>query len=534
MDLNITYWRVELTDNDSETLSDDENFDNSLLSSSAIRQNANISHPRNPVQDIFGSSETVFRAYFPPWNPSTKLYNLKNHFNKNVLTQYPCVPCSYCSRLQYPTKAKWELYDINTQYPLEIVYQNIPQVKLVFHTDNSKPKRIAICSSCYNSHNHFKIPVPDPIPDEIYNVPLYHRIYLSPIHLSCSLGRVPNTNAYTNYRHLTGTFKYSKNINALALYSGTVGAILSNHSNSWYHSSLDNAAIWLRDHNPYFKPYQTLINRETWNRPPIIFPSASPSDISQNQPIFDINSRPSGVVLPPYDFDTEIHNEDFHYSRLMAGFLTDPNDKELPIPFYDKNIEALLFPDLFPYGRGFYSNNENTNRQFKDSLGNYAKSLLLCPDPRWRLSWYWPHYIYLTLEKLRNHQNRTRILNQRNISVSQLLTTANFITNSIYTGRPIINETKTTTIPSYIRTGDSYFRQKEHHINTMVQSFGLPQIFYTMTMAEGHWSHLHDILSKTDNKDTLPSNRPLHTYLHYHHRLSAIHQHLWKKPNLTD
>jgi len=68
----------------------------------------------------------------------------------------------------------------------------------------------------------------------------------------------------------------------------------------------------------------------------------------------------------------------------------------------------------------------------------------------------------------------------------------------------------------------------------MVQGFGLPQIFYTMTMAESHWSHLRNILSKTDNKDTLPSNRPLHTYLHYHHRLSSMHQHLWKNPNLTD
>ena len=162
--------------------------------------------------------------------------------------------------------------------------------------------------------------------------------------------------------------------------------------------------------------------------------------------------------MPPYDFDAEIHNEDYHYSRLMAGFLTDPNNKELPISFYDKNIEPLLFPDLFPYGKGFYINDENTNRQFKDSLGNYAKSLLLCPDPRWRLSWYWPHYIYLTLEKLRNHQNRIRILNQRNVSSSHQLTTADFITNSVYTGRSIINETKTTTVPSYIRTEDSYFR----------------------------------------------------------------------------
>ena len=76
------------------------------------------------------------------------------------------------------------------------------------------------------------------------------------------------------------------------------------------------------------------------------------------------------------------------------------------------------------------------------------------------------------------------MLNQHNVSISHQLTAADFITNSVYTGRPIINETKTTTVPSYIRTGDSYFHQKEHHINTMVQGFGLPQIFYTMTMAE--------------------------------------------------
>ena len=68
----------------------------------------------------------------------------------------------------------------------------------------------------------------------------------------------------------------------------------------------------------------------------------------------------------------------------------------------------------------------------------------------------------------------------------------------------------------------------------MVQAFGLPQIFYTMTMAENHWTHLHKILAKTDNKDTLPSNRPFHTYQHYHHRLSSMHQYLWKNPNLTD
>ena len=106
MNLNINHWRVELSDDDSESYfdSDYENFDDSLFSSFAVRQTANAEHSRIPIQS---SSNITFRAYFPSWQPSTKLHNLKTRFDKNILTQYPCVPCSYCSRLQYPTKAKW-------------------------------------------------------------------------------------------------------------------------------------------------------------------------------------------------------------------------------------------------------------------------------------------------------------------------------------------------------------------------------------------------------------------------------------------
>ncbi|PKC01098.1 hypothetical protein RhiirA5_427252 [Rhizophagus irregularis] len=73
------------------------------------------------------------------------------------------------------------------------------------------------------------------------------------------------------------------------------------------------------------------------------------------------------------------------------------------------------------------------------------------------------------------------------------LGTADFITNNIYTECPIINETKTTTVASYISTRVSYFCQKEHHINTMVQGFGLPQISYTMTIAEIYWLLIGDL-----------------------------------------
>src|SRR2546423_15601470 len=59
--------------------------------------------------------------------------------------------------------------------------------------------------------------------------------------------------------------------------------------------------------------------------------------------------------MAPYDFNPEIHNEDFNYNRLMAGFINNPDESQLPISYNDKNLEGLLFPDLFPNGKGFYN-----------------------------------------------------------------------------------------------------------------------------------------------------------------------------------
>ena len=42
---------------------------------------------------------------------------------------------------------------------------------------------------------------------------------------------------------MKGSFGFSRNINAFALYTETVGAILSNNKkNSWYHPTLINAS----------------------------------------------------------------------------------------------------------------------------------------------------------------------------------------------------------------------------------------------------------------------------------------------------
>ncbi|CAG8788315.1 14284_t:CDS:2, partial [Cetraspora pellucida] len=113
-------------------------------------------------------------------------------------------------------------------------------------------------------------------------------------------------------------------------------------------------------------------------------------------------------------------------------------------------------------------------------------------------------------------------------------TTIEIIEHSTYTDGWRYSETKTSPIPTFIRTGDGYFQKKNMHLNTMIRELGLPTIFIMLTMAEGSWTHLHNILANTDNKDLLPTNRPLHATLHFIHRLQNIKKYIWKDPNVSE
>ncbi len=246
-----------------------------------------------------------------------------------------------------------------------------------------------------------------------------------------------------------------------------MGAILENNNSNqhWYHESLNGAALWLKNNNPYFRPYNHIVLHTNQDGSRIVFPTAT---ISDNQDLSSSNhsiTHPK-LIMPSYDFNPEIHNEDFRYNRLMAGFISNPNEKQLPISYNDKNLEGLLFPDLFPSGTGFYNDTFNSeNRQkYIDSYQKYIKRCLLSPDPRFRLHIYWLHWLYMNLEKIRNHQNRTRILKQNNANQHNCLTAADLITTSIYNDKPIIDESITSTLPSYIRTGSTYFREKEYQV----------------------------------------------------------------------
>ena len=204
-------------------------------------------------------------------------------------------------------------------------------------------------------------------------------------------------------------------------------------------------------------------------------------------------------IILNINLSNEVHNEDFHYSRLMAGFVYNNNNSSLPISIYDSNLEPLLFLHLFPDGKGHYhdmKNHAQSNENRLETLEKYAKHMILLNDPRFRLDHYWPTYIYLQLEKLRHHQNTQRILRKKNVDESyRLLLAIELLQQSNYSNAYHINEDLTIPIPTFIRTGDSYFHEKELHLNSMLQNnFGLPTLFITLSMVESRWTKLQEIL----------------------------------------
>jgi len=146
------------------------------------------------------------------WKPSTKFLKLLNNFDSSILNQFPCAPCAFCGRLMYPQKCEWLPYDNNYSYPLCEAYpESQPRLLLTFHTRS--PERIAVCLSCKKPNTRYTFPFLHPIPDEIQAVPLKKRMYLSPVFIHCSLGRNSgNSSIYTEYRTLTGTMNFSKNM----------------------------------------------------------------------------------------------------------------------------------------------------------------------------------------------------------------------------------------------------------------------------------------------------------------------------------
>ncbi|CAG8526168.1 6692_t:CDS:2 [Scutellospora calospora] len=147
------------------------------------------------------------------------LCRLIHQFQTKILSDYPNIPCAYCS----------------------ILISNSSVFSLPVHNkiNNRNVIRVAVCNGCKNEKTCCYPPVLAHVPPQINNVPMMYRKYLSPVFMNCLLGRTAGANPYTNYRHLEGTINLSHNYRTFELYSRLIGCYLNiNEPPNWFHHSL--------------------------------------------------------------------------------------------------------------------------------------------------------------------------------------------------------------------------------------------------------------------------------------------------------
>ena len=149
------------------------------------------------------------------------------------------------------------------------------------------------------------------------------------------------------------------NVRAIHLYSGSIGTFLQSEearlfdleNHNWVH--LARAAEWLRQNNPLIRdlcPQLVIGIHERAAVGGLPFAELRRPEQDVGLPF----SRPD-VVMNPLNFEAQVRNEDYRSHQIPGGVVSlDSSIGELKriINHGHQELEMLLFPHLYPYGRG--------------------------------------------------------------------------------------------------------------------------------------------------------------------------------------
>lgn len=402
-----------------------------------------------------------------------KLRSFKERWNR----EFPDKPCVECGTLLLPRHRKKQRFQANYVYG----------ITRVFGIDVRGPF-VIVCKKCLVDPRH-PIDV-GPQPHCIATLEQRSTKFLSPFQLDTNLGRTSGYNLRAvshTYRTLTGRMaRRTQNPRAIALYSGVLGAWLESSRHNRYDLDhdlvkLEQCRDWLLLNNAVFQRNDVRANIQVPDPLPLLqlIQEHREERRPQNRPDF---------VMDPMRHDPQTRNEDFRFDRVTQGRVTGSHRAgDLPDLYRtDPDVEVLLFPHLYPYGRGQWVEQavgENGRREYTQFMDVGMK--LNSINPVFRRDYYWAGWAYQEIEARRIQQNNARLVNNKTRqAIDGRLPQFELLHQSQYSTRHIINEQITTAIPGFIRTGERYYHEKEAMINAMLQASGLSNLFITLTFNE--------------------------------------------------
>ena len=420
-----------------------------------------------------------------------KKIKLVNRIVNHLHEVKPKAVCSICGRILYMRSVNW-LMNLPEEEWLakKLVPENSPVDILTRVT--ARGTMVSVCATCkdkvqaqphtvYNFFSDY-----GKRPDCISKLKSYTQFRKMSIgNLYCSTFK----NRGYSYLHLRGKVNIQKN--SVENMRGMVGVFQDGESSElpMINNEVKPCILWLRRNNSLYKDF--LLNLETIHGYAQTSSAAGlfcglpkkTQDLTvmnDGQLPASVIEKRNGLIIPAAAFNTP--KEPCSLDNVVIGQAVSRTEKSMEAPevqkitYGDPDLEAKLFPHLFPYGKGSWYHLP------KDTPGLtmefYHKHRLLHVDRRWANNRLYPFFAFDRNMKARLNHINAALASNKNRQLQAPLNSATLSDRTLYfMYGDVVNST--------ITGSKAYWEKQFLDLVAHVSKFGIGDIFFTLTFMKG-------------------------------------------------
>ena len=449
--------------------------------------------------------------------------------NVQLQAAKPSAVCCLCAKIMYPHQIKWVKNFPNHCWKAKDLIPDDSPVQIETHIFPRKGECVSTCSCCENKIKSGQFKIFDfldtfgGIPDCLKLIKSYSQFRkLSIASMFCST----YTNPGYSYLHARGNVSFS--LNTVENLGGMIGMMQDGDEvhleSSNYH--IKQSLLWMKKNNFLYKRFlsslETIHGYAETKASGGLFcglPTKTPDmHIQDDGPVSASHlKRQRGLLFPaqsvqgpkaPVDIGTVKIGKHLALSAANSNKKDDPYARVETVTYSDPNLEAKIFPHLFPYGFGSWKRPASKTTAF--TLGAYHKLRLLHADRRWANDRCYPFFafdrnmkarIFYINNVLATNKNRETPITSSNLKDSQ----------SYYKYGNVMNSTI---------TGSKAYWQKQYlDLVARVSAHGPGDIFFTVTFNES-WQEVKDILSQYKSKASI--HHPVEPTVYFFERYKIV------------
>ena len=213
-----------------------------------------------------------------------------------------------------------------------------------------------------------------------------------------------------------------------------------------------------------------------------------------------------------------------------------PKVVDKPINEYeDAGFISRCYPTLFPTGAAdLHSSSPNRRRALKEA--EYFRHLMLYKDQRFSQH---VTFRYFALNMLMRHRaNATGRVYVRQHQNDEVFENISALRNTSAEVKQSLAQ-KIVRFASHLRTSPAFWKSERAKVIALIDQFGMPTAFFTLSAADTQWSelqtHLANFSDASDNPVKAVAKNPLLCTWFFHHRVKAFIEHfLTSELGITD